>query len=378
MCLREFFFAYIFLLAVYRFPNYNKMAKYPQLTGALMTSRKLVYKTLEFDNKTDRAPRQLWSLPWAENNYPVEYKAIITDYPSDFISPNPDYKEKGIAQGNLFENGNSVDDWGCRFTNIMRGIHGEVKEPIVPSTDEGWDDTTNIHIPVEKLSFKIEDVNSFCASTDKFVIAACCPRPFEQLQFIRGSELLYMDLSLRPAGLFLFLKKMHQYYCELLEKWAKTDVDALTMMDDWGSQRSLLIHHDTWTEIFKPLYKDYIDIAHRAGKKMFMHSDGHVLAIYPHLIELGLDAFNSQIFCMGAENLAPYKGKITFWGEVDRQHLLPEGTIDDIHKAVTKVHDTLWTDGGCIAQCEFSVGAKPENVRQVFASWDTLTGANSG
>jgi hypothetical protein len=145
-------------------------------------------------------------------------------------------------------------------------------------------------------------------------------------------------------------------------------------MDDWGTQRGLLIHPDAWVEIFKPLYKDYIEIAHRAGKKIFMHSDGHTLAIYPHLVELGLDAFNSQIFCIGLDELAAFRGKITFWGEIDRQHLLPEGNPAQIHEAVRKVHESLWHNGGCIAQCEFGPGAKPENVRQVFTSWDELTG----
>ena len=339
-----------------------------------MTSRELVYKTLEFENKTGRAPRQLWALPWAENNYPDEYRAIVRDYPPDIIGAEAAHKKKGIARGSAFETGDSSDDWGCRFTNIQRGVHGEVKDPIVPPDDEDWEDTSKVHIPEEWLSFEIDEVNRFCAATDKFVLSGCCPRPFEQLQFIRGSENLFMDLALQPAGLFSFIGKMHQFYCELLEKWAKTDIDALNMMDDWGTQRGLLIHPDTWAEIFMPLYKDYIDIAHRAGKKMFMHSDGHTLAIYPHLVELGLDAFNSQIFCMGIDELVPYKGKITFWGEVDRQHLLPEASTDDIHRAIEKVHDRLWHNGGCIAQCEFGAGAKPENVRQVFSSWDALTG----
>ena len=57
-----------------------------------------------------------------------------------------------------------------------------------------------------------------------------------------------------------------------------------------------------------------------------MHSDGNILKIYPQLIELGLDAINSQIFCMGVENLEPFAGKITFWGEMDRQHLLVNGS----------------------------------------------------
>jgi len=146
-------------------------------------------------------------------------------------------------------------------------------------------------------------------------------------------------------------------------------------MDDWGTQTALLINPALWRQIFKPMYRDYIRIAHDAGKKAFMHSDGHTLAIYPDLIELGLDAFNSQIFCIGLENLKPFAGQITFWGEIDRQNLLPYATTGEIDEAVRSVHKILWKNGGCIAQCEFGVGARPENVRQVFESWDRLTGA---
>ncbi|MCL2833595.1 MAG: methyltransferase, partial [Treponema sp.] len=167
-------------------------------------------------------------------------------------------------------------------------------------------------------------------------------------------------------------------YCELMEKWAKTDVDALNMMDDWGTQRGLLIHPDTWVKIFKPLYRDYIEIARRHNKKIFMHSDGYTLAIYPHLIEMGLDAFNSQIFCMGIDKLVQYSGKICFWGEIDRQHLLPSPDSGLVVKAVSDVYENLWQNGGCIAQCEFGAGARWQNVRKVFETWDKLTGSTGG
>jgi uroporphyrinogen-III decarboxylase len=335
-----------------------------------MTSRELVLRTLEFENKNGRVPRQLWTLPWAGQHYPEELKAIVRDYPSDLGGPPVTYKEKPIGVGDPYVPGEFTDAWGCRFINLQKGIHGQVKEPIVAPEDEDWEDLSKVHFPTEWLSFNPDEVDRYCKSTDKFVTAGCCPRPFEQLQFIRGTENLMIDLAMKPAGLINFIKKMHQFYCELLEKWAKTKVDALQYMDDWGAQQSLLISPDTWVEIFKPLYKDYIDIAHLAGKKIFMHSDGHTLAIYPHLVELGLDAFNSQLFCMGVENLAPFKGKITFWGEMDRQHLLPWGTTGDIRSAVKLIHDTLWKDGGCIAQCEFGAGAKPENVRAMFSAWE--------
>ena len=52
-------------------------------------------------------------------------------------------------------------------------------------------------------------------------------------------------------------------------------------MDDWGSQHGLLISPRTWRKVFKPLYKDYIDLAHSKGKKIFMHSDGFTAEIIP-------------------------------------------------------------------------------------------------
>ena len=106
-----------------------------------------------------------------------------------------------------------------------------------------------------------------------------------------------------------------------------------------------------------------------------MHSDGYIIDILPDLIEMGLDAVNSQIFCMGLENLENFRGQICFWGEIDRQHLLPDGSKKDIENAVHDVYRRLYKTGGVIAQCEFGAGANPDNVYTVFETWNKLTAA---
>ncbi len=63
-----------------------------------------------------------------------------------------------------------------------------------------------------------------------------------------------------------------------------------------------------------------------------MHSDGYTFRIFPDLIDLGLDAFNTQIFCMGVDKLEQFKGKITFWGEIDRQHLLVDASPEEVKR----------------------------------------------
>jgi len=62
---------------------------------------------------------------------------------------------------------------------------------------------------------------------------------------------------------------------------------------------------------------------------------------------------------------------ITFWGEVDRQRLLPFGTPDQIHAAVRRVRAALDDGtGGVIAQCEWGVNDPLENVMTVFEEWE--------
>ena len=81
-------------------------------------------------------------------------------------------------------------------------------------------------------------------------------------------------------------------------------MDGITFMDDWGSERALLISPKMWTHYFKPLYKAYCDLAKAHGKFVFMHSDGYIFDIYEHLVEIGVDAVNSQLFTMPIESAA--------------------------------------------------------------------------
>ncbi|VGO21927.1 uroporphyrinogen decarboxylase family protein [Pontiella sulfatireligans] len=324
-----------------------------------MTSRELVTATLNFEH-TGRIPRQTWLLPWAELNFPGKPEEILSDFPCDLVcAPDLLAGPAPETEGDAHRIGTFIDEWNCIFENKADGIIGEVKQPIV----EDWSDTSRVHIPRELLAIDTEQINAFCHREERFVLRPIVARPFERLQFIRGTENLLIDLALEEDGLHEFIREMHAFHIELTEAWAQTDVDAIFIMDDWGTQNNLLINPDMWREFFKPLYKAYIDMAHAHGKKVFMHSDGNILSIYPDLIEIGLDAINSQIWCMGLDNLAPFAGQITFWGEMDRQHALATGTPDDVVAKSEEMKAKLYADGGLITQCEFGPGAHPANVR---------------
>ncbi len=333
-----------------------------------MNSRKLIKDSLTFSSP-GRIPRDLWTLPWAHDHYPAQLAEIQARFPGDMATSPGFQRVKARTQGDPYGIGIYVDEWGCTFENRQRGVIGEVKLPLVAR----WEDLDKVIPPEAALTIDPDRVNAFCKTSDRFVMGGCCPRPFERAQFIRGSENLYLDLAEQPGELFIMLDRIHQFYLKELEMWAQTGVDGLMFMDDWGAQRALLIAPRQWRKIFKPFYKDYIDIAHQYGKYIFMHSDGYTMDIIPDLVELGLDAINTQIFTMDIEELGRrFGGKITFWGEIDRQFLLSFGTPADIDQAVRRVKDALYRNGGIIAQCEFGAGSKPENVYQVYQSWEDV------
>jgi uroporphyrinogen decarboxylase len=333
-----------------------------------MTSKEKVIRSLEFD-KPKQIPTQLWDLPWAENNYKAELLKIKKDFPDDIIHAPSLLKKPVKVTGNAYKKGEYIDEWGCTFENIQEGVIGEVKNPKIAV----WTDVSNLRVPDELLTLKIDAVNSFCkANKDRFILSPVISRPFERLQFLRGTVNLYTDFYENPDEVNKLLKIIHDFFCKEFEQWAKTDIDGLWIMDDWGSQNSLLIDPAMWRSIFKPLYKEYAEIARKYHKYIFMHSDGNILSVYPDLIEIGINAVNSQMFCMGVENLKPYKGKITFWGEIDRQNILVNATVQEVEKAVKNVYQLLYADGGLIGQCEFGPGAKPENVYVVYKTWRSI------
>jgi uroporphyrinogen decarboxylase len=339
------------------------------------TPREVVIRTLKFESP-ERPARTTWILPWAETHFPSAVAEFRRMYPDDIISAPPPYRPSSRAHGDPYGVGTSVDEWGCLFESISAGMIGEVKSPLVTDLDDLSSCRPPYEVLPENVSAARDTVKNFCQKTDKFILCGACPRPWERLQFLRGTENAMIDVITGDAN--ILLKKIHEYYIREYEFWAPTPVDALMFMDDWGSQNQLLIPPRVWRELFKPLYKEYCDIAHAHGKFIFMHSDGCIHEIYDDLIEIGVDAINSQLFTMDMADLARRaKGKITFWGEIDRQHIMPARDPAVARRAVREVARHLYDPrGGIIAQFEFGLGANPDNAFVIYDEWNRVFAEN--
>ena len=99
-------------------------------------------------------------------------------------------------------------------------------------------------------------------------------RPFERLQFLRGTQNLYYDIGYGVPELRVLLEMVHEFYLEDIRIWCASDVDGIFFMDDWGTNTTLLIKPQMWRGLQAAVPR-YPEIIHAAGKFAFFHSDGH-------------------------------------------------------------------------------------------------------
>ncbi len=336
-----------------------------------MNSRERVAATLRFKNP-DFVPVDMWIHRATQLKYGKDLDALLERYPLDIV------RMFGPTDRNFYPEMSDVGDikdaWGSTWRILRQGINGEVKIPAI-------DDISKVaayQTPLEWLEKEwrkhdevIDQKIESGRRKNRFILGGYI-EIFQRMQFIRGTENLLYDLAGEPEGAAILRDKVLEYFKVYLQYWLKKDVDAIYFSDDYGTQRALLISPKMWRAIFKPAYQEIMNIIKESGKFIFYHTCGHVLDLYPEFIELGIDAINSQLHCMGLENVAEkFAGKITFWGEMDRQNLLPCGTPEEIYRSASDMKDKLFVNGGgLIGHSVAGVDVPLENIKAILTCWN--------
>ncbi len=340
-----------------------------QQHGKVMTSRELVVKTLNHE-PVPRVARDLW-LPSGEDSVGSDAIAEINvRYPSDIVPPEVGPAHGKKSTGKPSKSGDYTDAWGCVWHTDEPGLPPELKVSPLAEADK----IAAYQPPPELLEkSRFAKVNKSCLATNRFVLAWSEVRPFDRLRFLRGSEAALVDLARGTKDIRGLLAMLHEFACKEIEVWADTDVDAVALRDDWGTPEGLLIAPEMWRELFRPLYRDYCKILHAKDKFVFFHSDGNIFDIFGDLIKVGIDAIHSQVHLMDVERLTKrYRGRVTFWGEVDRQRLHQPGTPEEFREAVLAVRKALdFGSGGVIAQCPWDPCVRLQTIAMFFEQWLT-------
>jgi hypothetical protein len=291
---------------------------------------------------------------------------VPLDYPGWYLGGLPN---EGVSY---------VDGWGCRWDTAEVGVCGEVRYHPLGDDWRGLADLTPPYAILDKVDF--DAPSRFArAFPEKLVTAMwepAMPNIFERMQHLRGTENLFLDLALGDERVIELRDKLWRYFRAQMVKWCETAVDLVHIHDDWGSQTSMLISPDLWREVFKPVYQDFVTIAKEHGKFVLFHCDGFIQPILEDLVEIGVDAVNSQIFCMPIEELADtFHHRLCFWGEIDRQYTQPFGTPDDMRAAARRLAAAFlkWGRTGFVGCGWWTMNTPEENKAAELDEWTRIS-----
>ena len=212
------------------------------------------------------------------------------------------------------------------------------------------------------------------------IIGGLCAGFVEMAGWMRGYEDYLIDFASNTPFLEAFFDKLLELKMAYWEKMLAEVgdlVSAVLESDDMGSQNNLLFSPALYRKIVKPRHKQlYSFIKARTRGKLFLHSCGAIRKIIPDLIEVGVDILNPvQVSAAGMDSreLKRDFGKdMSFWGGgVDTQHILGEGTIQEVKDEVRRRIDDLAPGGGFIFATVHAVqrNVPPQNV---VAVWEAL------
>ena len=213
-----------------------------------------------------------------------------------------------------------------------------------------------------------------------YAIIADAPQQgiFETAFLLRGLANFLEDLALREEFATELLSRVCDYMIALYDTYL-TEVGEYVQVvftgDDVGMQNRLLISPSMYRQILKPFHnKFWRFIKQKTQAYLFFHSCGSVYPLIPDFIEMGLDILNPiQVSAKDMDTARlkdEFGGKISFWGAIDTQHVLPYGSPEEVEAEVKQRIKDLAPGGGYVlcAVHDIQPDVKPENVISMYDS----------
>ena len=152
-----------------------------------------------------------------------------------------------------------------------------------------------------------------------------------------------MDMAADPGYTEALLDRITDIQLRLIHRFLDLGMDGGYFGDDYGAQKNLLFSPAMWRRYIKPRLARMFAPFRERGLPVLMHSDGQIDKILPDLVEIGLTTLNPvQPEVLDHAWLEkPFTGKLAFYGGVSTQTVLPNGTPQEVHKAVEQAIATL-------------------------------------
>jgi len=199
---------------------------------------------------------------------------------------------------------------------------------------------------------------------------------YELSWYLRGFTEILLDLQINKELIHSLYSKIAEIRKETMDLYlgeVGEYLDFFQIGDDLALQNTILMQPELYREMIKPYQANIIEfIKERTKAKIYYHSCGAVSPMLNDLIEIGVDAINPVQ--VSAKDMNPgdlkrvYGDNITFWGGIDTQKILPNGTTDEVRAAVRHTIDMLSPGGGYVLAGVHNLqpDVPPENIVAMY------------
>lgn len=176
---------------------------------------------------------------------------------------------------------------------------------------------------------------------------------FQTAWTLRSEVLLFQDFYDRPDFAQALLTRIADIRIAQATRLTEAGVDAISLNDDIGAQRGMILSPAMWRRWLKPQMQRLITAIRRIAPDILFryHSDGNYWAVIPDLIEIGVSSLRTvQPECMDIfEVKRRYGGQIALEGTIGLQGVLRRGSLAEVRAMVREQCAGLMPGGGWIA-----------------------------
>ncbi len=258
------------------------------------------------------------------------------------------------------------DDWGCKwkyFSNSS-GRYPEIVQR--PLSDKSLISSYSIPDPDDPVQYEASARTIQKYGKENWIFGCIACTIFECAWGLRGLSELLLDMIEDKDFVHLLMDKVMEFPLTAGKKLIDMGVDMLWTGDDIGMQTGMMISPSQWREFLKPRYAKLFSEFKKADPEIILayHSDGNCEEILDEMVEIGLNVINPiQPLCMDPKRIKRrYGKKLSIWGAVDIQQLMPFGTPSQIGSSIKELINDCAPGGGFIIgpshniQSETSIG----------------------
>jgi uroporphyrinogen decarboxylase len=254
------------------------------------------------------------------------------------------------------------DQFGIVWNRTIDKDIGNVDEILLKEPDLG-----GYRFPEPDLARNAANLEQLVAQyPDRFRHAGVGFSMFERAWTLRGMENLLTDMILHPAFVEELLDRILDYNLQVIDHMLGYDLDCIRFGDDWGQQTGLIMGPRLWRRFIKPRVAIMYARVKDAGLAVMQHSCGAIQELFPDLIDIGLDIFNTfQPEVMDVEAIKREYGRhLTFYGGISTQQVLPKVGPDELKAHIRGMIAEIGASGGYIVAPTHAIpkDVPPENI----------------